>query len=295
MVYKVIEAEKASFPIRMMCRCLSVSASGFYAWRKRGPSEHARRDDELREKIKTIHVESRKTYGSPRIHAELAEDGFEVGRKRVARLMAEEGIVGRRKRAFKKTTDSKHDSPIADNVLARDFTVDAPDKAWVADITYVRTHQGWLYLAVIIDLYSRRVVGWSMAENMRTELVLNALGMALGSRNPHPQGLIFHSDRGSQYAAADYRDALTDAGITCSMSRRANCWDNAVAESFFSTLKTELIYRVILLSPASAKTTIAEWIEVFYNGKRRHSSIGYLAPREYERRFYAASEAAKAA
>ncbi len=295
MVYKVIEAEKANFPIRMMCRCSGVSASGFYAWRKRGPSAHAKRDDELRKKIRSIHAESRKTYGSPRVHAELRESGFEVGRKRVARLMAEEGIVGRRKRAFKKTTNSRHESPIATNVLNRNFEVDAPDKTWVADITYVRTHRGWLYLAVIIDLYSRRVVGWSMAEHMRTELVLNALGMALGSRNPHPEGLVFHSDRGSQYAAADYRNALADAGITCSMSRRGNCWDNAVAESFFSTLKTELIYRVILLSPASAKTTIAEWIEVFYNGKRRHSSIGYLAPREYERRFYAALSAAEAA
>jgi transposase InsO family protein len=286
MTYKAIQAEKANFPVRMMCRCSEVSTSGFYAWRKREPSEHAKRDDELREKIKTIHSESRKTYGSPRVHAELAEDGFEVGRKRVARLMAEEGIVGRQKRAFKKTTDSNHDSPIADNVLNRDFEVDAPDKAWVADITYIRTHQGWLYLAVIIDLYSRRVVGWSMAEHMRTELVLNALGMALGSRDPHPDGLVFHSDQGSQYAAADYRDALAGAGITCSMSRRANCWDNAVAESFFSTLKTELIYRIILLNPASAKTIVAEWIEVFYNGQRRHSSIAYLAPREYERRFY---------
>ena len=295
MVYEVIEAEKANFSVRMMCRCSGVSTSGFYAWRKRGLSERVKQDAVLLEKIKSIHAESRKTYGSPRVHAELVADGFEVSRKRVARLMAEEGIVGRRKRAFKKTTDSNHDNPIADNVLDRNFEADAPDKAWVADLTYIRTHQGWLYLAVVIDLYSRRVVGWSMAEHMRTELVLNALGMALGSRTPHPEGLVFHSDRGSQYAAEEYRDALTEAGITCSMSRRANCWDNAVAESFFSTLKTELIYRVILLNPASAKTTIAEWIEVFYNGKRRHSSIGYLAPREYEGRFYAALMAAKSA
>ncbi len=295
MVYEAIEAEKANFPVRMMCRCLSVSTSGFYAWQKREPSAHTKRDDALRGRIKDIHADSRKTYGSPRVHAELAEEGFEVSRKRVARLMAEEGIVGRRKRAFRKTTDSKHDQPIADNVLDQNFEADAPDKAWVADITYIRTHRGWLYLAVVIDLYSRRVVGWSMAEHMRTELVLNALGMALGSRNPHPEGLLFHSDRGSQYAAAKYRDALKDAGITCSMSRRANCWDNAVAESFFATLKVELIYRAVLLNPGLAKTTIAEWIEVFYNGKRRHSSIGYLAPREYERRFYASLEGAKAA
>ncbi len=278
MVYEAIEAEKADFPVRMMCRCSEVSASGFYAWTKREPSDHAKRDDELREKIKDIHTESRKTYGSPRVHAELVEEGFDVGRKRVARLMAAEGVVGRSKRAFKKATDSNHDNPIAPNVLDRDFDVDEPDKAWVADITYIRMHKGWLYLAVIIDLFSRRVVGWSMAEHMRTELVLNALGMALGSRSPHPDGLVFHSDRGSQYAAADYRDALAARGITCSMSRRANCWDNAVAESFFSTLKTELIYRVLLPNLASAKTIIAEWIEDRSLLQRKTAPLEHLLP-----------------
>lgn len=295
MAYKAIDAEKANFPITMMCRCLGVSPSGYHAWRTRAPSDRAKRDDQLRERIKAVHRTSRGTYGSPRVRVELAAEGFEVSRKRVARLMAQEGIVGRERRAFKKTTDSAHDDPIAVNVLGRDFETDAPDKAWVADITYIRTHAGWLYLAVVLDLYSRRVVGWSMAEHMRTELVLNALGMALGSRSPHPDGLVFHSDRGSQYAAAEYREALEDAGITCSMSRRANCWDNAVAESFFSTLKTELVYRVSLPTPAFAKTAIAEWIEVFYNGQRRHSSIGYVAPREHERRYYLNLEAAEAA
>lgn len=295
MAYKAIDAEKANFPITMMCRCLGVSPSGYHAWRTREPSEHAKHDEQLRERIKAVHHTSRGTYGSPRVQVELAAEGFEVSRKRVARLMAQEGIVGRERRAFKKTTDSDHDDPIAVNVLGRDFETDAPDKAWVADITYIRTHAGWLYLAVVLDLYSRRVVGWSMAEHMRTELVLNALRMALGSRSPHPEGLVFHSDRGSQYAASDYRDALDAAGITCSMSRRANCWDNAVAESFFSTLKTELVYRVSLPTQASAKTAIAEWIEVFYNGQRRHSSIGYVAPREHERRYYLNLEAAEAA
>ena len=295
MVYELIDAEKADFPVRMMCTSLEVSRSGFYAWQTRARSDHDKRDDILREEIEDVHKESRKTYGSPRVHAELVERGHKVGRNRVARLMAENGIVGRRKRPFKKTTDSDHDNPIAKNLLNRDFETDAPDKAWVADITYVRTHEGWLYLAVIIDLFSRRVVGWSMADHMRTELVLNALGAALGSRDPHPDGLLFHSDRGSQYAAHNYRDALKAANISCSMSRRANCWDNSVAESFFSTLKIELIYRSILMTAASAKTTIAEWIEVFYNGQRRHSSIGYVAPREYERRYYANAVATKVA
>jgi len=294
-VYRAIEAERANFSVNMMCQCMGVSSSGFYAWRSRKPSSRAKRDAVLRARITTIHKKSRGTYGSPRVLRDLRAEGFRVGRKRIARLMADEGIVGREKRAFKKTTDSNHDNPIAANVLDRNFTVDAPDKAWVADITYIRTHTGWLYLAVVLDLYSRRVVGWSMAEHMRTELVLNALAMALGSRRPHDDGLVFHSDRGSQYAAADYRDALTEAGITCSMSRRANCWDNAVAESFFSTLKTELVYRCTLPTQATARSVIAEWIEAFYNGQRRHSSIGYVAPREHERRFYANREAARAA
>ena len=291
----MIEAEKANFKIALMCRCMSVSPSGLYAWRKAEPSQRAKKNAALTEEIKEVYEESRNTYGSPRVHAELVERGHEVGRNRVARLMAEEGLVARRKPKFRKTTDSDHDDPIAPNVLDRNFEVEAPDQAWVADITYIWTIQGWMYLAVIIDLYSRRVVGWSMADHMRTELVLDALRAALGSRAPHPAGLVFHSDRGSQYAAGDYRDALGVAGITCSMSRRANCWDNAVAESFFSTLKTELVHNMIFLTKASAKTTIAEWIEIFYNGKRRHSTIGYISPVECERRYYETMIAAEAA
>lgn len=291
----MIEAEKASFPVTMMCKCLGVAASGYYASRNAEPSERAKENEMLKQEIKKAHEESRKTYGSPRVHAELQANGHQVGRNRVARLMAEEGLFARRKPKFRKTTDSDHDKPVAPNVLDRNFEVDAPDRAWVADITYIWTLEGWMYLAVIIDLFSRRVVGWSMANHMRTELVLNALEAALGSRVPDVAGLVFHSDRGSQYASGDYRAALDGAGITCSMSRKANCWDNAVAESFFSTLKTELVHDAIFMTRSSAKTTIAEWIEVFYNRRRRHSTIGYISPAEYEQRHLEQLNAAEAA
>ena len=284
-----------SFPVSMMCRVLEVSRAGYYAWRGRGPSERDEQNVELVAEIVEIHDESRGTYGSPRVHAELRERGFEVSRKRVEKQMREQGIVGRRRPRFRRTTDSNHDDPIAPNVVARNFEVDEPDRVWVADITYVWTLQGWMYLAVILDLFSRRVVGWSMAEHMRTDLVLDALRAALGKRAPSEAGLVFHSDRGSQYAARDYRAALEAAGITCSMSRRGNCWDNAVAESFFAMLKVELVHDVIFTSREAAKTTIAEWIEIFYNGKRRHSSLDYLPPLEFERRYYESLERAEVA
>ena len=284
-----------SFPVSMMCRVLEVSRAGYYAWRGRGPSERDEQNVELVAEIVEIHDESRGTYGSPRVHAELRERGFEVSRKRVEKQMREQGIVGRRRPRFRRTTDSNHDDPIAPNVVARNFEVDEPDRVWVADITYVWTLQGWMYLAVILDLFSRRVVGWSMAEHMRVDLVLDALRAALGKRAPSEAGLVFHSDRGSQYAARDYRAALEAAGITCSMSRRGNCWDNAVAESFYAMLKVELVHDVIFTSREAAKTTIAEWIEIFYNGKRRHSSLDYLPPLEYERRYYETLERAEVA
>lgn len=286
MPYEQIEAEKANYPVALMCRALDVSRSGYYAWKTRPPSKREQENEQLKTKIAEVHHDSRGTYGSPRVHAELVAQGFEVGRNRIARIMREEGILGRRKPRFRRTTDSNHKLPVAENVLAREFMTDAPDRAWVADITYVWTAQGWLYLAVIIDLYSRRVVGWSMADNMRKELVLDALTAALGSRVPSEYGLVFHSDRGSQYASGDYQVALDANGITCSMSRRGNCWDNAVAESFFSTLKTELVHNMLFVSRDSARNVIAEWIEVFYNGKRRHSTLGYATPREAEERYY---------
>ena len=200
--------------------------------------------------------------------------------------MAKLGIRPRQKRKFKVTTDSSHAFPVAENVLNRDFTTTEPDRAWVADMTYIATAEGWLYLAIIIDLFSRRVVGWSMAEHMRTELVSTALKAALGHRIPASTGLVFHSDRGSQYASTDYQNALKIADIAGSMSRRANCWDNAVAESFFGTLKTELIHPMIFATRAKAKTVIAEWIEVFYNRQRIHSTIGYLAPVQFEELYW---------
>jgi transposase InsO family protein len=202
--------------------------------------------------------------------------------------MANLGINAHLRRKFKATTDSSHSFPLAENTLARHFNPEAPDQAWVADITYIWTTEGWLYLAVIIDLFSRRVVGWSMAEHLRTELVLTALSAALGHRRPAKSGLLFHSDRGSQYASHTYQQALAQANIACSMSRRGNCWDNAVAESFFGTLKTELIHPTVFPTRPIARTTIVEWIEVFYNRKRLHSTLGFLAPAQFEENYYLA-------
>ena len=232
MRFRFIDAEKAHYPIRLLCRCLAVSRSGYYAWRRRAPSARVQQDARLRVEIAASHSASRRTYGSPRILRDLREEGHRISRKRVARLMRELGLEGRRKRRFRATTDSQHRFPVAPNVLMRDFDVDAPNTAWVTDITYLATLEGWLYLAVILDLFSRRVVGYAMSEQIDRALVLEALGKAL-VRRPGARDLIHHSDRGSQYASHDYRDALDQAGITCSMSRRGDCWDNAVAESFF--------------------------------------------------------------
>jgi transposase InsO family protein len=281
MRFRFIEAEKAQYPIRLLCRCLAVSRSGYYAWRKRAPSARAKQDARLRVEIAASHSASRRTYGSPRILRDLREDGHRVSRKRVARLMRELGLEGRRKRRFRPTTDSQHRFPVAPNVLMRDFDVDAPNTAWVTDITYLATLEGWLYLAVIVDLFSRRVVGYAMSERIDRELVLDALGKALAQR-PGARDLVHHSDRGSQYASHDYRNALDQAGITCSMSRRGDCWDNAVAESFFGTLKMELVYELPLLTRSATRSAVADYIESFYNVRRRHSSLGYRSPVEFE-------------
>jgi transposase InsO family protein len=218
----------------------------------------------------------------------LMAKGWQVSRQRVMRLMQKLDITAQSKRKFKATTDSGHDLPIAPNVLDRNFITSEPDQTWVADITYIWTTEGWLYLAVILDLFSRRIVGWSMAEHLRSDLVLSALDAALGQRIPSASGLVFHSDRGSQYASDTYQSALSNAGITCSMSRRANCWDNAVAESFFGTLKTELIHRTTFSTQSIAKTAIAEWIEVFYNRQRIHSTLGYISPIQFEEEYWSA-------
>jgi transposase InsO family protein len=280
--FAFIAVEKACFPVRALCRVLGVSRAGFYAWQERAPSSHAQTDERLGLEIAAIHAESRQRYGSPRVHAELGAHGHRISRKRVARLMRQRGLAGRRRRRFRATTDSRHPFPVAPNVLARQFAQSAPDVAWVTDITYIPTGEGWLYLAVILDLCSRVVVGWAMSERITRALTLNALEMALVRRRPL-HGLLHHSDRGSQYASGDYQAVLAAEGIVCSMSRRGNCWDNAVAESFFATVKVELVRDATWATRSAARAELFEYIEVFYNGQRRHSSLGYLSPRAFER------------
>lgn len=281
MRFAFIAAEKARFPVRVLCRVLAVSRAGFYGWQGRAPSAHAQADERLGLEIAAIHAESRQRYGSPRVHAELQGRGHHTSRKRVARLMRARELAGRRRRRFCATTDSRHPFPVAPNVLARQFAQPTPDRAWVTDITYIPTGEGWLYLAVILDLCSRFVVGWAMSDRITRELTLDALDMALVRRRPR-QGLLHHSDRGSQYASGDYQQALAAAGIVGSMSRRANCWDNAVAESFFATVKVELVHDARWPTRAAARLALFEYIEVYYNGQRRHSSLGYLSPRAFE-------------
>jgi len=281
--FAFIATEKAAFPVSVLCRTLQVSRAGFYAWSRRPPSAHASADDRLGLEVAAIHAETRHRYGSPRVHAELADRGYRISRKRVARLMRERGLRGRRRRRFRVTRHSNHRQPVAPNTLARQFTCSRPDTAWVTDITYLWTAEGWLYLAAILDLYSRFAVGWAVSERLTDEIALVALNMALTRRRPS-QGLLHHSDRGSQYASADYQATLQQAGIVCSMSRRGNCWDNAVAESFFATLKIELVREETWTTRAAARAALFEYIEVFYNGQRRHSTLGYLSPRAFEQR-----------
>jgi len=262
-----------------MCRVLGVSRSGLYAWQCRGPSDRAGEDDELSRKIRASHEASRGTYGSPRVHRDLQRRGVRVGRKRVERLMRRDGLRGRIRRRFRRTTDSNHALPVAPNTLNRQFDVDAPDLVWAGDITYIRTATGWGYLAVILDLHTRLVVGWALADHMRTELVEQALIVALGKREPSSE-LLHHSDRGSQYASANYRSRLDALGIEVSMSRRGDCYDNAVVESFFGTLKQELVHHASWTGLAQARAAIHDYIEVFYNRQRLHSSLDYRTPAE---------------
>ncbi|WZX23409.1 IS3 family transposase [Myxococcus stipitatus] len=280
--FTAIQEEKANYPVAMLCRVLEVSRAGYYAWEGREASARQKANAALVERIQQVHQDSRRTYGSPRVQAELKAQGLPVGRHRVARLMREAGLRARRRRRFVHTTDSKHGLPVAPNVLARAFNPPGPDQTWATDITYVPTREGWLYLAVVLDLFSRRVIGWAMDRCIDRHLVLSALDMALKGRCP-PAGLLHHSDRGSQYASEDYQRALAARGIRCSMSRKGNCWDNAVVESFFSTLKTELVHDADFSTREAAKGGLFEFIEVFYNRKRRHSSLGYVSPAEFEK------------
>lgn len=261
---------------------LGVSRSGFYAWDQREASPRAVESAKILEEIKAIHSESRGTYGSPRVHAVLRRQGRRCGKKRVAHLMVKGGLRSRVRRRFRpKTTDSKHSLPVHENLLAEGLTPTAPNQIWVSDITYVPTGEGWLYLASILDLYSRKVVGWSMKATLRTELVLGALDMAFLARQPG-KGLIHHSDRGSQYASGEYQKALKARGAVPSMSAKGYCYDNATKESFFHSFKTELVHDEEYETHEQAKASIFEWIEVFYNRKRIHSSLGYRTPVEFE-------------
>lgn len=280
MKYAVIERHSKQHCIRMMCRAMEVSRSGYYGWRCRPESARAQRHRGLTEKIRYFHKSSRDTYGSPRIREDLLESGERVGENTVALLMQRAGIVPKTVRKFRVTTDSRKTVP-APNLLEQQFTAQRVNHRWVSDITFIPTREGWLYLAVIIDLYSRAVIGWAMDRHMKAELVTDALKMALMRRKVRSP-LLLHSDQGSQYAAADYRAMLAENGIECSMSRKGCCWDNAVAESFFHTLKTELVHHEDYFSREQAKASIFEYIEVFYNRQRRHSHIGQMAPLVFE-------------
>lgn len=279
----MMEAEKANHSIDALCRALKVSRSGYYGWKSRPPSARAQADAVLAERIERVHRDSRATYGAPRVHAELRATGLRCGRKRVARLMRKAGLAGCGGRRSVRTTrrGGTERGPAAPDLVMRDFTPEAPDRLWVADITYARSWEGWLYLAFVLDAYSRKVVGWSMTNHLRTKLVLDALNMAIHNRRP-AAGLVHHSDRGSQHTSVEFGGRLKEAGLLPSMGSVADAYDNALAESFISTLKRELLYRHSWPSRESVRAGIFEYIECFYNPRRRHSSLGQMSPAEYE-------------
>lgn len=282
--YAFIAAQASKYPVKMLCRVLGLARSGYYRWKKQPTNKRVEQDATLWAQITTIFRDSRRTYGSPRVHASLRAQGIRCSKKRVARLMRKSALVACRKRRHVHTTDSHHSEPIAANELARNFQTSAPNQVWVADITYLPTRQGWLYLAVVLDLYARQVVGWSMGATLERTLVIGALEHALGRRQPSA-GLLHHSDRGSQYASGDYQTLLAKVGITPSMSRKGNCWDNAVMESFFASLKAEIGVEVFD-SHAHARSCVFDYIERFYNRQRRHSTLEYLTPADYEKRWF---------
>jgi putative transposase len=289
--YACIARHRREFPVRLMCRVLEVSASGFYVWRRRSPSARAIADERLMLNVRIAHRHSNGTYGAPRVHRELQAEGVRVSKKRVARLMRADGLVARRPRRRVRTTDSAHAHPIAPNRLERQFDVNGVrmvNRVWVSDITYVPTRAGFQYLAVVLDLASRRVIGWAMRETLAAELVLRALRMALGARRPEA-GLLHHSDRGAQYACTEYQAVIAAHGMVASMSRKGNCWDNAVAESFFATLEVELIARSDWHTRDEARGAIFRYIETWYNSRRRHSTLDYRSPADYEREVLSAA------
>ena len=283
MRYAWIDQHGDLFPITVMCRVLQVSRSGFYAWRKRPVSRRAQRRESLLREIRSIHEERQKdVYGSPRIHRELKERAVLCCENTVAKVMKAAGIRSKASKKFKATTDSKHGRRVASNVLGQQFEVSRVNEVWLADITYVWTREGWLYLSAVEDMYTRKIVGWSTSNRLTSELVTKSLEMAIGRQLPE-SGLLAHSDRGVQYASESYQELLKDRGIRCSMSRKGNCWDNAPMESFFATLKKELIYLEEYKTRAAARASLFEYIEVFYNRVRRHSALGYQSPVDFER------------
>jgi len=281
MRYPFIDAEKVMYPVAVLCRVMRVSRSGFYAWKARPPSMRAQEDARLRMRIRIIHAQSRQTYGSPRTLKALRDGGEQIGLHRVERLRRTEGLKTCYKRRYRTTTKSDHRHPVAENLLAREFRPEAPNRIWAGDITYVTTAEGWLYLAVVLDLYSRRVIGWSMGTRLHHALVKEALEMALGQRR-RDGVVLHHSDRGVQYASADFQALLSGQRMICSMSRKGDCWDNAVVESFFKTLKVECVHRQRFKTREQARQTIFEYIEAFYNRQRLHSTLDYRSPMAYE-------------
>ena len=278
MKYAWIDAQRRQYPLPEMCHVLAVSLSGYRAWKRGGQPERTRlATAQAVALLKSLHAEVKGAYGSRRMHAELQERGYRIGLRRVERLMREHGIRARHKRRFKATTDSRHSMPVADNLLARQFTPEAPNRVWTGDITYIQTAEGWLYLAVVLDLFNREIVGWSLKPRMTADIVTDALSMAWFRRKPAP-GVIFHSDRGSQYASQAMTARLAEYGMTASMSRKGNCWDNAPTESFFNSLKNERVHGTVYATRADAQADVFEYIEVFYNRSRRHSTLGYSSP-----------------
>ncbi len=287
MKYRFIEKRRSEFAVEKMCRAMKVSRSGYYAWKSRGKSSRERENEGLDSAIRQAHKKSRESYGSPRITEELKGKGVKCSENRVARRMRLNGVVAKTKRRFKVTTQSKHNHPVAENLLRQDFKAEQPNQVWVSDITYVWTREGWLYLAVILDLYSRQIVGWSMCHSLSQELVLNAFRQAIWRRRPGC-GVIFHSDQGVQYACQVFRDLLKEYKFIQSMSGKGNCYDNAVAESFFHTIKTELVYFEVYQTRSEARSSIFDYIEIFYNRERRHSTLDYLSPVDFEQLHIAA-------
>ena len=281
MRFAFIAENLKEYRLDIMCRVLEVTPNGFRAWRRRPFSTRKTEDEHLKLLIEDIFDDHKGRYGAPRIQAELAAMGRQHSVRRIGRLMRDLGLYGKVRRKFVKTTDSKHVLPVAANLLERDFSPEAPNSVWAADITYIPTKEGWLYLVITMDLFARTIIGWSMASTMTAELPLSALKMAVSRRNP-PAGVIVHSDRGSQYASHAFQNALKDQKMLCSMSRKGDCWDNAVVESFFETLKRELVDGCVYRSHEEARQAIFEYVEVYYNRKRRHSSLGYLTPWEAE-------------